>query len=58
MSEHPHDGAPSVETDRRMLSVSLALLAAFMAFEVAAAIVANSLAHFLEDWVPFLRSRS
>jgi len=44
MSEHPHDGAPSVETDRRMLSVSLALLAAFMAFEVAAAIVANSLA--------------
>ena len=44
MAEHPHDGAPSVETDRRMLSVSLALLAAFMAFEVAAAIVANSLA--------------
>ena len=44
MAEHPHDGAPSVETDRRMLSISLALLAAFMAFEVAAAIVANSLA--------------
>jgi cobalt-zinc-cadmium efflux system protein len=48
MGEHAHGGrqgdAPSVETDRRMLSISLALLVAFMAFEVAAAIVANSLA--------------
>ena len=44
---HPPDserGAPSVETDRRMLSLSLGLLVAFMAFEVAAAVVANSLA--------------
>ena len=48
MGERAHGGAPGgappVETDRRMLSVSLALLVAFMAFEVAAAIVANSLA--------------
>jgi cobalt-zinc-cadmium efflux system protein len=47
MGENPHggaQGAPSVETDRRMLSISLALLVGFMAFEVAAAIVANSLA--------------
>ena len=35
---------PSVDTDRRLLSISLALLAAFMVFEVSAAVVANSLA--------------
>jgi cobalt-zinc-cadmium efflux system protein len=34
----------SVETDRRLLSISLALLAGFMVFEVIAAVVANSLA--------------
>ena len=44
---HRHDDShepPSVDTDRRLLGIALALLAAFMAFEVAAAIVANSLA--------------
>ena len=35
---------PSVDTDRRLLTISLALLAAFMVFEVIAAVVANSLA--------------
>jgi cobalt-zinc-cadmium efflux system protein len=35
---------PSVDSDRRLLSISLALLAAFMVFEVIAAVVANSLA--------------
>jgi cobalt-zinc-cadmium efflux system protein len=39
----PH-GAPSADADRRLLGISLSLLAAFMVFEVAAAIVANSLA--------------
>jgi cobalt-zinc-cadmium efflux system protein len=37
-------GETSVDTDRRLLSVSLALLGAFMVFEVIAAVVANSLA--------------
>jgi cobalt-zinc-cadmium efflux system protein len=36
-------GQPSVEADRRLLTVALVLLAAFMAFEVSAAIAANSL---------------
>ena len=47
MGEHalddPH-APPSADMDRRLLGIALALLAAFMAFEVAAAIVANSLA--------------
>ena len=33
-----------MDSDRRLLNISLALLAAFMVFEVAAAVVANSLA--------------
>lgn len=37
-------GATSVDTDRRALTTALVLLAAFMAFEVGAAIFANSLA--------------
>ena len=44
---HAHDGAhgpPSGDTDRRLLTVSLLLLVSFMVFEVAAAVVANSLA--------------
>jgi cobalt-zinc-cadmium efflux system protein len=40
----PGHGAASVETDRRALTLALALLIAFMAFEVGAAIYANSLA--------------
>jgi cobalt-zinc-cadmium efflux system protein len=41
--EHAH-GAASAETDRRALTFALVLLIAFMAFEVGAAIYANSLA--------------
>ena len=42
---HGHgQGAASAETDRRALMVALGLLIAFMAFEVGAAIYANSLA--------------
>jgi cobalt-zinc-cadmium efflux system protein len=37
-------GETSVDTDRHLLSISLALLAAFMVFEVVTAVVANSLA--------------
>jgi cobalt-zinc-cadmium efflux system protein len=57
VAEHVHDGAhgvpqgahaahatPSAYTDRRLLTISLALLASFMVFEVAAAVVASSLA--------------
>jgi len=40
---HAHGPTGSVETDRRALVVALVLLVAFMAFEVAAAIVSNSL---------------
>jgi len=40
---HTHGPTGSVETDRRALVVALVLLVAFMAFEVAAAIVSNSL---------------
>ncbi|HEX3333353.1 MAG TPA: cation diffusion facilitator family transporter [Acidimicrobiales bacterium] len=40
---HGH-GPASVDTDRRALSLALALLVAFMAFEVGAAVYANSLA--------------
>jgi len=40
---HVH-GSASAETDRRALTLSLVLLVAFMAFEVGAAIYANSLA--------------
>ena len=39
---HPH-GPSSVGTDRRALTLALVLLVAFMAFEVAAAVVSNSL---------------
>ena len=43
--QHAHaHGAASVETDRRALSLALVLLVGFMAFEVGAAIYANSLA--------------
>ena len=40
---HAH-GAGSAETDRRALTLALVLLVAFMAFEVGAAVFANSLA--------------
>jgi len=39
---HPH-GPSSVGTDRRALTLALVLLVAFMAFEVGAAVVSNSL---------------
>ncbi len=43
--DHDHDHlSPSAEMDRRALVIALALLVAFMAFEVSAAIYANSLA--------------
>ncbi len=54
---HAHGPAASSDTDRRALTVALALLVAFMAFEVSAAIYANSLAllsdagHMLVDVV-------
>src|SRR6516164_6262155 len=41
---HLHHGTASAETDRRALTLALVLLVAFMAFEVGAAIYANSLA--------------
>ena len=50
MGEGHHDGhghghgSPSTEADRRALRIALALLVAFMAFEVGAAVAANSLA--------------
>ena len=40
---HGHAGQPSVDTDRRALILALVLLVAFMAFEVGAAVVSNSL---------------
>jgi len=41
---HGHDaGPPSVDTDRRALTIALALLVAFMVFEVGAAVASNSL---------------
>src|ERR1700733_11110649 len=49
MADHEHDhlrtgeGHPSADTDRRALTLSLVLLVAFMAFEVGAAVVSNSL---------------
>ncbi len=49
MAEHDHDhvrrgeGHPSVDTDRRALTLALVLLVAFMVFEVGAAVVSNSL---------------
>jgi len=42
-SAHGAHGATSVDTDRRSLIVALALLVAFMAFEVGAAVASNSL---------------
>src|ERR1700733_16110418 len=50
-----HARQPSVDTDRRALILALVLLIAFMAFEVGAAVVSNSLvlladaAHMLVD---------
>src|SRR3974390_1630924 len=41
---HAHAGVATIETDRRALGLALALLVTFMAFEVGAAIFANSLA--------------
>ncbi|MGD0749242.1 MAG: cation diffusion facilitator family transporter, partial [Acidimicrobiales bacterium] len=41
--DHSH-GPSSVEADRRALTVALALLVGFMAFEVVAAVASNSLA--------------
>src|ERR1700727_3749826 len=38
-----HAGPPSVDTDRRALTVALILLVAFMVFEVGAAVASNSL---------------
>ena len=38
-----HAGPPSVDTDRRALTIALVLLVAFMAFEVGAAVASNSL---------------
>ena len=38
-----HAGPPSVDTDRRALSIALVLLVTFMVFEVGAAIASNSL---------------
>src|SRR5271170_5729518 len=40
---HGHDGRPSVDTDRRALTIALVLLVTFMVFEVGAAIASNSL---------------
>ena len=40
---HAHAGQPSVDTDRRALTIALALLVTFMVFEVGAAIASNSL---------------
>src|ERR1700678_3213997 len=40
---HAHDGQPSVDTDRRALTIALVLLVAFMVFEVGAAVASNSL---------------
>src|ERR1700675_387334 len=40
---HGHDGQPSVDTDRRALTIALVLLVAFMVFEVGAAVASNSL---------------
>ena len=42
--QHGHAHGASAETDRRALTFALVLLVAFMAFEVGAAIYANSLA--------------
>ena len=38
-----HAGPPSVDTDRRALTIALVLLVAFMVFEVGAAVASNSL---------------
>ena len=52
---HPHTHAPSADADSRKLAAALALILAFMAAEVAAGIVADSLAllsdaaHMLTD---------
>ena len=52
---HPHSHAPSADADSRRLAAALALILAFMAAEVAAGIVADSLAllsdaaHMLTD---------
>lgn len=52
---HPHSHAPSADADFRLLAAALALICAFMAIEVAAGIVAHSLAllsdaaHMLTD---------
>src|ERR1700733_4428728 len=40
---HAHAGQPSVETDRRALTIALGLLVTFMVFEVGAALASNSL---------------
>src|ERR1700734_82935 len=40
---HAHAGQPSVETDRRALTIALVLLVTFMVFEVGAAVASNSL---------------
>src|ERR1700727_1928367 len=52
---HAHAGQPSVETDRRALTIALGLLVTFMIFEVGAAVASNSLGiladagHMLDD---------
>src|SRR5277367_1176747 len=40
---HGHDGPPSVDTDRRALTIALVLLVTCMVFEVGAAVASNSL---------------
>src|SRR6202161_4027092 len=40
---HGHAGQPSVDTDRRALTIALVLLVTFMVFEVGAAVASNSL---------------
>ncbi len=45
---HHGQGSASVETDRRALTIALALLVGFMGFEVAAAVVSNSLVLFAD----------
>ena len=53
--DHPHHHAPSADADRRWLTAALAIIAAFMAVEVVAGLLADSVAllsdaaHMLTD---------
>src|ERR1700734_1289445 len=40
---HGHAGQPSLDTDKRALTIALVLLVTFMVFEVGAAVASNSL---------------